>query len=105
MWETFRENPVLVSQDDLRNSVGDKATHFLGSECDLNGTRDSSPQGTGQRLRWLLDRLSDLSKKLSPCHGAAIRNIVKPLTPNDTYRGRTAPLTSKVAYYIFIQQI
>jgi len=25
------------------------------------------------------------------------------LTPNDTYRGRTAPLTSKVAFYIFIQ--
>ena len=28
-----------------------------------------------------------------------------PLTPNDTYSGRTAPLTSKVAFYIFIQQI
>ena len=28
-----------------------------------------------------------------------------PLTPNDLYRGRTAPLTSKVAFYIFIQQI
>ena len=30
---------------------------------------------------------------------------VNPLTPNDTYSVRTAPLTSKVAYYIFIQQI
>ena len=30
---------------------------------------------------------------------------INPLTPNDTYRGRTAPLTSKVAFYIFIQQI
>ena len=30
---------------------------------------------------------------------------VNPLTPNDTYRGRTAPLTSKLAFYIFIQQI
>jgi hypothetical protein len=28
-----------------------------------------------------------------------------PLTPNDHYIGRTAPLTSKVAFYIFIQQI
>jgi len=27
------------------------------------------------------------------------------LTPNDPYRGRTAPLTSKVAFCIFIQQI
>jgi hypothetical protein len=30
---------------------------------------------------------------------------INPLTPNDTYSGRTAPLTSKVAFYIFIQQI
>ena len=37
---------------------------------------------------------------------AAIHNIfVNTLTPNDPYRGRTAPLTSKVAFYIFIQQI
>ena len=28
-----------------------------------------------------------------------------PLTPNDHYRGRTAPQNSKVAFYIFIQQI
>ena len=27
------------------------------------------------------------------------------LTPNVNYSGRTAPLTSKVAFYIFIQHI
>ena len=27
------------------------------------------------------------------------------LTPNVNYSGRTAPLTSKIAFYIFIQQI
>ena len=27
------------------------------------------------------------------------------LTPNDLYRGRTAPLTFKVVFYIIIQQI
>jgi len=27
------------------------------------------------------------------------------LTPNDNYSWRTTPLTSKVAFYIFIQQI
>jgi len=32
-------------------------------------------------------------------------NVFNPLTPNDPYRGRTATLTSKVAFYIFIQQI
>ena len=30
---------------------------------------------------------------------------INPLTPNDPYRDRTAPLISKVAFYIFIQQI
>jgi len=30
---------------------------------------------------------------------------VNPLTLNDSYSGRTAPLTSKVAFYVFIQQI
>ena len=31
--------------------------------------------------------------------------IVNLLTPNVNYSARTAPLTSKVAFYIFIQQI
>jgi hypothetical protein len=35
----------------------------------------------------------------------AIMRYIKPLTPNDPYRGRTAPLTSNVAFYIFLQQI
>jgi hypothetical protein len=39
----------------------------------------------------------------------AIDSVVKytfnPLTPNDRYSGRTAPLTSKVAFYIFIKKI
>ena len=30
---------------------------------------------------------------------------INPLKPNDPYTGRTAPLTSKVAFHIFIQQI
>jgi len=31
--------------------------------------------------------------------------ILNLLTPNVNYSGRTAPLTSKVAFYIFIKQI
>jgi hypothetical protein len=30
---------------------------------------------------------------------------INPLKPNDPFSGRTAPLTSKDAFYIFIQQI
>jgi len=32
-------------------------------------------------------------------------SFINLLTPNVNYNGRTAPLTSKVAFYIFIQQI
>ena len=31
--------------------------------------------------------------------------VFNPLTPNDPYMCRTAPLTSEVSFYIFIQQI
>ena len=37
--------------------------------------------------------------------GTVRHSDINPLTPNDSYRARTAPLTSKVAFYIFIQQI
>ena len=40
----------------------------------------------------------------SPLPVTLLRHI-NPLTHNDHYSGRTAPLTSKVAFYIFIQQI
>ena len=39
---------------------------------------------------------------------ATFRSVVQHLnllTPNVNYSGRTAPLTSEVAFYIFIQQI
>ena len=39
------------------------------------------------------------------CVCVCVRACVNPLTPNDAYRGRTAPLTFKVTFYIFIQQI
>jgi len=37
-------------------------------------------------------------------HSAKIKTV-NFLTPNVNYSGRTAPLTSKVVFYIFIQQI
>jgi len=40
----------------------------------------------------------------NPCEFAH-SSPLNPLTPNDHYRGHTAPLTSKFAFYIFIQQI
>jgi len=40
-----------------------------------------------------------------PSSGLQILVSMNPLTPNDPYRGLTTPLTSKVAFYISIQQI
>jgi len=36
---------------------------------------------------------------------AVFKSLINLLTPNVNYSGRTAPLTSKVAFYIFTQQI
>ena len=38
--------------------------------------------------------------KEDPIH--CYEDNINPLTPNDPYRGRAAPLTSKVAFYVFI---
>ena len=35
----------------------------------------------------------------------SLTTAFNPLTPKDHYRCRTAPLTSKVAFYIFVQQL
>jgi len=47
-------------------------------------------------------RVPKLHKHISEKHPTTTFN---PLTPNVNYSDRTAPLTSKVAFYIFIQQI
>ena len=36
---------------------------------------------------------------------SSFKSVPNPLTPNDPYSGRTAPLTSKVAFDIYIQQM
>jgi len=59
--------------------------------------------------------LYPLYRSLRQKHGPRLRDVGRtsiycrrtcnPLTPNDPHRGRTAPLTSKRSFYIFIQQI
>jgi len=56
--------------------------------------------------------LTDKQRECQQCSNSWQKNKshsfcshVNPLTPNDHYSGCTAPLTSKVAFYIFIQQI
>jgi len=46
------------------------------------------------KILWTIQNImNSLSRRLNP------------LKPNDAYRRRAAPLTYKVAFYIFIQQI
>jgi len=61
----------------------------------------------------LLVRSQNFEKRLlaSSCLSVHMEQVgshltdIHPLTPNVNYSGRTAPLTSIVAFYIFIQQI
>ena len=48
---------------------------------------------------------STLNKKITEAVKEDHDWRMNPLTPNDAYRGRTLPLTSKFAFNIFIQQI
>jgi len=54
------------------------------------------------RILW--NRKTDVEVRLFPLHVILTQNI-NLLTPNDNYSWRTALLTSKVTFYIFIQQI
>jgi len=56
------------------------------------------------KLDFILMCDSSISSSIRVCL-CLMWGLINPLTPNDPYKGRTAPLTSKVAFYIFIQQI
>jgi len=43
--------------------------------------------------------------RLYRTNGVAAECVLNLLMPNANYSGRTAPLTSKVAFYMFIQKI
>jgi len=47
----------------------------------------------------------DSADNLVICSTGQEFTLINLLTPNVNYSGRTAPLTSKFAIYIFIQQI
>ena len=55
-------------------------------------------------IKYIKNVLWRVAERLSYIEDAGCLKV-NPLTPNDPYRGRTAPLTPKVAFYIFIQQI
>jgi len=57
---------------------------------------------TEQNQTWRINSNEELDKLIKH---EDIVNYTNLLMPNINYIGRTAPLTSKVAFYIFIQQI
>jgi len=80
--------------------------------------QDGAPPHRGSHVRWFLDATfpnrwngrdgptpwPPRSPDITPLD-FFLWGYVNLLTPNVNYSGRTAPLTSKVAFYIFIQQI
>jgi len=84
---------VLKSVANIRRRKANWIGHILHRNCLLQQVIEGKIKGgievTGRRGRRRRKLLDDLNL----------------LTPNVNYSGRTAPLTSKVAFYIFIQQI
>jgi len=89
-WE---ENPVLVQRE--AGWAPKKVWNF--------GLREISTASTGTRTKDRPER-SPVSIPTTKMINGKAGNI-NLLTPNVNYSGRTAPLTSKVAFYISIQQI
>jgi len=74
-------------------------------------------------INWIAMHINWISQQAAPLNSVPLNGLaillannevplilepersINPLTPNDPYSGRTAPLTSKVAFYVFIQQI
>ena len=52
------------------------------------------------RIKFILMLFNDDSTRIF----VQSNGIIDPLTPNDPYRGRTAPLTSKVEFYILFNK-
>jgi len=78
-------------------------THLLKT-C-INTTSIRNPFKCGS-VRILQDSSYPLQTVLALINNSHRGNeLLNLLTPNVNYSGRTAPLTSKVAFYILIQQI
>ena len=76
-------------------------SHFYPLELNLYTPDSSSPPFRLWRPPFYLTKFPGNPPPLHPTP-AGFMNL---LTPNVNYSGRTAPLTSKVAFYIFIQQV
>ena len=86
-------------------SGGRPGTHciegWVGSRAGLDGCGKSRPHQAS------IARPSSLRRAAIPTElcRPTFEYLINLLTPNVNYSGRTAPLTSKVVFYIFIQQI
>ena len=68
----------------------------------MDRTACTEPHGLYKNDLYLYLSCQTLERKKLYTYFPILLNL---LTPNVNYSGRTAPLTSKVAFYIFIQQI
>ena len=89
----------------------DWITHLYFLFCKLTWTHEEVIQFSPQMV-WMVLRILNMCV-LVLCVVSVVWSVqfmtlfmvLSPLMPNNPYSGHTAPLTSKVAVYIFIQQI
>ena len=74
-------------------------THFTG------GWLGSRPGLDGRGKKISPTRIRSPDRPVRSEFSCVLDSKINLLEPNINYSGRTAPLTSKVAFYIFIQQI
>jgi len=95
---------VSLKSDKNKGCLTWRRMHFFIARSVLRTVRNVSDRSfrENQNMHFMVRTPTSLPPL--PGGGAKIMSF-NPLTPNDPYKGRTAPLTSKVSFYIFIQQI
>ena len=76
---------------------------FLTKYCARQATDELNVKYSADKMRFAWREIKARMQAYAHTHTHTI--MFNLLTPNVNYSGRTAPLTSKVAFYIFIQQI
>jgi hypothetical protein len=95
------------------HSIVDRWRNYFSQLFNVHGVKDIGqteihtaeplvPELSASEVELAIEKLKNHKSQDS---GQIPAELINPLPPNDPYRGRTAPLTSKVAFYLFIQQI
>jgi len=101
---TYTPRKSSVSQEPVRTFPRTQESFCPAGHSRTNGYPTARPSYKLSCLDWGV-AVSSSRTLLTLVKLINVQSCINLLTPNVNYSGRTAPLTSKVAFYIFIQQI